>query len=152
MEGIVAPETPQRSRNFNVGDLVHVYNGTGAGTRGYKTIAYMGTVVGYDVEQSKWLVCGVLLFCFSLTCLTFFSGCLLSRLETAWWQKKGNPTGLRKRSCPGLEPYNFFPSLLFSSLLFSSLLFSSLLFSSLFFSFLFFSSLLLSSILFSSLL
>ena len=50
MEGIVAPQTPQPSRNFNVGDLVHVYNGTSAGTRGYKTIAYMGTVVGYDVH------------------------------------------------------------------------------------------------------
>ena len=64
MEGIEAPQTPQPSRNFNVGDLVHVCNGTAAGTRGYKTIAYMGTVVGYDVQVSKWLVCGWYVACY----------------------------------------------------------------------------------------
>jgi hypothetical protein len=60
MEGMEAPQTPQPSRSFKVGDLVHVYNGTCAGTQGYKTIAYMGTVVGYDEHQSKWLVCAVI--------------------------------------------------------------------------------------------
>jgi hypothetical protein len=70
MEGMEAlqtpqPQTPQPSCKFKVGDLVHVYNGTCAGTRGYKTIAYMGTVVGYDKHQSKWLVCAaIVVHCF----------------------------------------------------------------------------------------
>ena len=60
------PRTPEPSRGFKVGDLVHVYNGTSAGTRGYKTIAYMGYVVGFDEHQRKWLVCVVLCLSVSL--------------------------------------------------------------------------------------
>lgn len=50
------PQTPQATRAFSVGDTVHVYNGTSAGTRAYNTVAYIGTVVGFDVEHKKWLV------------------------------------------------------------------------------------------------
>jgi hypothetical protein len=67
MQGMEAAQTPQPSRNFKVGDLVHVYNGTCLGTRGYKTIAYMGAVVGYDEHQSKWLVCAVIVLHLSLS-------------------------------------------------------------------------------------
>ena len=35
MEGMEAPQSPQPSRSFKVGDLVHAYNETCAGTRGY---------------------------------------------------------------------------------------------------------------------
>ncbi len=59
MEGNEVPQTPEPSRGFKVGDLVYVYNDTSAGTRGYKTLAYMGTVVGFDEHQRKWLVCCV---------------------------------------------------------------------------------------------
>ena len=104
MEGMEAPQTPQPSRNFKVGDLVHVYNGTCLGTRGYKTIAYMGAVVGYDEHQSKWLVCAVIvLHCYlNLPDATFRSDCRLSRFATACWQRKGNPTARKKRSCRGI--------------------------------------------------
>ena len=50
------PQTPQPTRASSVGGTVHVYNGTSAGTRGYNTVAYIGTVVGFDVEHKKWLV------------------------------------------------------------------------------------------------
>ena len=67
IEGNEVLQTPEPSRGFKVGDLVHVYNGTSAGTRGYKTIAYMGTVVGFDEHQRKWLVCCV--FCLAVSLL-----------------------------------------------------------------------------------
>ena len=66
MEGNEVPQTPEPSRGFKVGDLVHVYNGTSAGTRGYKTIAYMGTVVGFDEQQRKWLVLVCCVLCLSV--------------------------------------------------------------------------------------
>ncbi len=49
--------TPQPRRDFRVGDTVHVYHGTSAGVRAHQTVAYIGTVVGYHDEESKWLVC-----------------------------------------------------------------------------------------------
>ncbi len=54
-------ETPHAS--FKVGDTVLVYQGTAQGTRGKNTTAFIGTVVGFDVEQQKWLVLGLVLFC-----------------------------------------------------------------------------------------
>ncbi len=68
MEGNEVPQTPEPNRGFKVGDLVHVYNETSSGTPGYKTIAYMGTVVGFDEQKRKWLVCCVL--CLSVSLLT----------------------------------------------------------------------------------
>jgi|LauGreSBDMM110SN_4_FD.fasta_scaffold263890_1 hypothetical protein len=73
MEGREAPQTPQPSRSFKVGDLVHVFNGTCAGTRGYKTVAYMGTVVGYDEQHKKWLVCAVKCQALSVFVVSFSS-------------------------------------------------------------------------------
>jgi hypothetical protein len=139
MEGIEAPQTPQPSRNFNVGDLVHVCNGTAAGTRGYKTIAYMGTVVGYDVQVSKWLVCGVL--CLALSWIVMFNLNLpdvllwlsLVKVRNSMVAKKGQPNRVedtfmsRSRTLLSLLSFS---SHLFSSILISSHLFSSLLFSS----------------------
>jgi hypothetical protein len=73
MEGMEAPQTPQPSRSFKFGDLVHVFNGTCAGTRGYKTVAYMGTVVGYDEQHKKWLVCAVKCQALSVFVVSFSS-------------------------------------------------------------------------------
>ncbi len=53
MEGMEAAQTPQPSRSFKVGDLVHVFNGTCTGTRGYKTLAYMGTVRALQKETGS---------------------------------------------------------------------------------------------------
>jgi hypothetical protein len=46
-----------------------VYNGTSLGTRAYRTMAYLGTVVGFDEIAKKWLVCVVLYLV--LSCLVF---------------------------------------------------------------------------------
>jgi hypothetical protein len=66
MPGSEDPQTPQANRGFRVGDTVHVYQGTSAGTRAHQTIAYIGTVVGFHEEQRKWLVsdCGCLVLCY----------------------------------------------------------------------------------------
>ncbi len=50
------PQTPEPRQGFRVGDIVHVYMGTSAGIRAHRTVAYIGTVVGFHEEESKWLV------------------------------------------------------------------------------------------------
>ncbi len=67
MEGNEEPQTSERGQCIKVGDTVHVYNGTSSGTRAFRTMAYIGTVVGYDELAMKWLVCVV----FILSCLAF---------------------------------------------------------------------------------
>ena len=50
------PQTPEPRQGFRVGDTVHVYMGTSAGVRAHRTVAYIGTVVGFHEEERKWLV------------------------------------------------------------------------------------------------
>jgi hypothetical protein len=71
MEGNEEPQTPERSHGIKVGDLVHVYNGTSSGTRAYRTMAYLGTVVGFDEIAMKWLVLVCVVFYLVLSCLVF---------------------------------------------------------------------------------
>ncbi len=68
MGGNEDPQTPERSQGIKIGDMVHVYNGTSLGTRAYRTVTYIATVVGYDEEAQKWLVCVV--YCLVLPCLS----------------------------------------------------------------------------------
>jgi hypothetical protein len=65
MDGHSDPQTPEPSNDvqaprpshrFEVGDTVHVFQGTGAYVRGPNTIAFIGTVVGYNMEDGEWLV------------------------------------------------------------------------------------------------
>ncbi len=35
---------------------MHVYMGTSVGIRAHRTVAYIGTVVGFHEEERKWLV------------------------------------------------------------------------------------------------
>ena len=50
------PQTPEPRQGFKVGDIVHVYMGTSVGIRAHRTVAYIGTVVGFHEEERKWLV------------------------------------------------------------------------------------------------
>ncbi len=50
------PQSPEPRQGFRVGDTVHVYMGTSAGVRAHRTVAYIGTVVGFHEEERKWLV------------------------------------------------------------------------------------------------
>ena len=50
------PQTPEPRQGFIVGDTVHVYMGTSAGVRAHRTVAYIGTVVGFHDKERKWLV------------------------------------------------------------------------------------------------
>ena len=72
MEGNEEPQTPERRQGIKVGDTVHVYNGTSSGTRAYRTMSYIGIVVGYDELVMKWLVCVV----FILSCLALSVLCV----------------------------------------------------------------------------
>ncbi len=69
MEVNEEPLTPERRQGIRVGDTVHVYSGTSSGTRAYRQMAYIGTVVVYDELAMKWLVCVV--FYLVLSCLVF---------------------------------------------------------------------------------
>ena len=83
MEGNEEPQTPERSQGIKVGDLVHVYNGTSSGTRAYRTMAYLGTVVGFDEIAKKWLVCVVLYLVLPcLACLPFMYCLVVCRFAT----------------------------------------------------------------------
>ncbi len=95
MQGNEDPHTPQPTR-YSVGDQVHVYHGTSAGTRAHQTVAYIGTVVGFEEEQKKWLVCDVhclilsvlfypLLFCLWLS--NFVSFC--NKVRNSILSKRG---------------------------------------------------------------
>ena len=62
MEGTPEPQThqpsqdqgaPQPSNRFQVGDRVQVFQGTGPGVPGKKTIQFIGIVVGYNKEKGK---------------------------------------------------------------------------------------------------
>jgi hypothetical protein len=53
------PSTPV-GRAFKVGDVVQVFQGTGAYVVGRKTIAYIGRIVGYNECEGKWEVQAVL--------------------------------------------------------------------------------------------
>ena len=77
MEGNEEPQTPERSQGIKVGDLVHVYNGTSSGTRAYRTMAYLGTVVGFDEIAKKWLVCVVLYLVLSCLVLLVCHSCIV---------------------------------------------------------------------------
>ncbi len=50
------PQSPEPREGFKVGDSVHVYMGTSAGVRAHRTVAYIGTVVGFHEGERKWLV------------------------------------------------------------------------------------------------
>jgi hypothetical protein len=65
MEGTPEPQTnqlsedlvtPQPSKRFQVGDRVQVFQGTGPGVPGKKTIQFIGIVVGYNTEKERWKV------------------------------------------------------------------------------------------------
>ena len=56
MADIALPQTPEPREGFRVGDIVHVYEGTSTGIRAHRTVAYIGTVVGFHEEERKWLV------------------------------------------------------------------------------------------------
>jgi hypothetical protein len=47
--------TPIASK-FKVGDLVHVFQGTTAYVKGRNTVAFIGRIVGYNDDKSKWEV------------------------------------------------------------------------------------------------
>ena len=82
MSGTEDAQTPQRTRCYSVGDTVHVYHGTSAGTRAHQTVAYIGTVVGFHEEQQKWLVSNAhCLFLSVLFCALLFCLCLCNRLS-----------------------------------------------------------------------
>jgi hypothetical protein len=105
MADIALAQTPEPRQGFRVGDTVHVYMGTSAGVRAHRTVAFIGTVVGFHEEERKWLVRNNIL------------------------AKKGKPNlvdeaFMSRYTCPTAL------LILFSSLLFSSLLFSSLLLTS----------------------
>ena len=60
MEGTPIPQTPQPSpalgtpppsQRFQVGDTVQIFQGTGPGVPGKKTIQFIGTVVGYNNDK-----------------------------------------------------------------------------------------------------
>ena len=60
MEGTPIPQTPQpspalgtppSSQRFQVGDTVQIFQGTGPGVPGKKTIQFIGTVVGYNNDK-----------------------------------------------------------------------------------------------------
>ena len=50
------PQKPLPGPSFAVGDTVNVFQGTGANVRGRNTIAFIGTIVGFDATDGKWLV------------------------------------------------------------------------------------------------
>jgi hypothetical protein len=50
------PQSPEPREGFRVGDSVHVYMCTSAGVRAHRTVAYIGSVVGFHKEERKWLV------------------------------------------------------------------------------------------------
>ena len=56
MADIALPQTPEPRQGFIVGDIVHVYQGTSTGIRAHRTVAYIGTVVGFHEGEMKWLV------------------------------------------------------------------------------------------------
>ena len=56
-EHALEPQTPQPGTRYAVGDIVNVFQGTGAYVRGRNTIAFIGTIVGFDATDGKWLVC-----------------------------------------------------------------------------------------------
>ena len=56
MADIELAQTPEPRQGFRVGDMVYEYMGTSAGTRAHRTVAYIGTVVGFHEEERKWLV------------------------------------------------------------------------------------------------
>jgi hypothetical protein len=83
MEVNEEPLTPERRQGIRVGDTVHVYNGTSSGTRAYRQMAYIGTVVGYDELAMKWLVCVVFYLVLScLVCVVLFGRVILFNLFT----------------------------------------------------------------------
>ena len=49
------PRTPE-ARSYSVGDLVHVFQGTGPNVRGRNTVAYIGRIVGFNEAAGKWEV------------------------------------------------------------------------------------------------
>ncbi len=62
MEGTPDPQTPepapalgtpQRSERFQVGDTVQIFQGTGPGVPGKKTLQFIGTVVGYNNDKGR---------------------------------------------------------------------------------------------------
>ena len=55
-EHALEPQTPQPGTRYAVGDTVNVFQGTGAYVRGRNTIAFIGTIVGFDATDGKWLV------------------------------------------------------------------------------------------------
>ncbi len=56
------PQTPRQTERVAVGDTVNVFQGIGVYVRGHKTVAFIGTVEGYDATERKWLVRLVLHF------------------------------------------------------------------------------------------
>ena len=78
MEANAEPQTPLPKERFSVGDTVHVFHGTTPGIAGYKTVAYIGVVVGFDDETGKWLV-SFAFFCFTsyLSKRCYYMSCCL---------------------------------------------------------------------------
>ena len=73
-EHALEPQTPQPGTRYAVGDTVNVFQGTGAYVRGRNTIAFIGTIVGFDATDGKWLVLVYLVFlCHALSRLLFIS-------------------------------------------------------------------------------
>ncbi len=117
MEG--APHTPETPEPpipsaFKVGDTVHVYQGTAPDTPGKNTIAFIGTVVGFNAGEGKWLVCVLLrlvLPCIVLSC-HLLSCCVISchllscvcRSATALCLNVGTQIWWRNNLCPGYLP------------------------------------------------
>ena len=56
MEGTPEPQNSSAVPRYQVGDRVHVFQGTGPGVPGKKTIQFIGIVVGYNKEKGKWKV------------------------------------------------------------------------------------------------
>ena len=111
MEGQEDPQTPEPSHELQtprqaprvaVGDTVNVFQGTGAYVRGNKTVAFIGTVVGYDANEGKWLVLLVLLPC--LSCLVMFCDVYCSpmcRSVISWRQNVDFRARSKNNSCQG---------------------------------------------------
>ena len=85
-----------------VGDTVNVFQGTGAYVRGNKTVAFIGTVVGYDANEGKWLILLVLLprlSCLVMSCDVYCSP--MCRSVISWRQNVDFRTRWKNNTCQG---------------------------------------------------
>ncbi len=102
MDGHLDPQTPESSHQAQtsrqtqrvaVGDIVNVFQGTDVYVRGHNTVAFIGTVVGYDATERKWLVRLVLHFlaCHACSCLVTLLLLSYTKVRDIMTSKHGFP-------------------------------------------------------------